>query len=63
MGDSESCSSRASEWSPGQCRERSLKVEVFQEVHHRLKELNVEEAAQPGFEDELWAHFCMLPLR
>ncbi|KAL0351701.1 UNVERIFIED_CONTAM: Serine/threonine-protein kinase STY46 [Sesamum calycinum] len=28
----------------------------------RLKEF-VEEAAEPGFEDELWAHFTMLPLR
>ncbi|XP_073140394.1 serine/threonine-protein kinase STY46-like isoform X2 [Henckelia pumila] len=63
MGDSDSCSSRASEWSPSRGRERGLKAEVFQEVKHRLKELEVDEAAGPGFEDELWAHFCMLPLR
>ncbi|KAL7155560.1 hypothetical protein ABFS83_03G083300 [Erythranthe nasuta] len=39
------------------------KVAVFNEVMCRLRELNVEEAAESGFEDELWAHFSMLPLR
>ncbi|KAL8059311.1 hypothetical protein ABFX02_03G077700 [Erythranthe guttata] len=39
------------------------KVAVFNEIMCRLRELNVEEAAEPGFEDELWAHFSMLPLR
>ncbi|KAL0314506.1 UNVERIFIED_CONTAM: Serine/threonine-protein kinase STY46 [Sesamum angustifolium] len=63
MGDSEGCSSRQSEWSPVQTRKRRQKVEVFHEVLQRLKELDVEEAAEPGFEDELWAHFTMLPLR
>ncbi|KAL0360480.1 UNVERIFIED_CONTAM: Serine/threonine-protein kinase STY46 [Sesamum radiatum] len=63
MGDSEGCSSRQSEWSPVQSRKRRQKVEVFHEVLQRLKELDVEEAAEPGFEDELWAHFTMLPLR
>ncbi|KAI3464760.1 hypothetical protein Pfo_021423 [Paulownia fortunei] len=63
MGDSESCSSRQSEWSPVQSRKRRQKVEVFHEVLYRLRELDVEEAAEPGFEDELWAHFSMLPLR
>ncbi|KAK4429446.1 Serine/threonine-protein kinase STY46 [Sesamum alatum] len=63
MGDSEGCSSRQSEWSPLQSRKRRQKVEVFHEVLQRLKELDVEEAAEPGFEDELWAHFTMLPLR
>ncbi|KAG8378000.1 hypothetical protein BUALT_Bualt08G0092600 [Buddleja alternifolia] len=63
MGDSESCSSRQSEWSPVQSRKRRQKIEVFQEVLIRLRELDVEEAAEPGFEDELWAHFSMLTLR
>ncbi|CAA0831107.1 ACT-like protein tyrosine kinase family protein [Striga hermonthica] len=63
MGDSESCSSRQSEWSPVQSRKTRQKVEVFNEVLTRLRELDVEEANEPGFEDELWAHFSMLPLR
>ncbi|KAL3641041.1 Serine/threonine-protein kinase sty46 [Castilleja foliolosa] len=64
MGDSESSSSsRRSEWSPVQSRKRRQKVEVFNEVLCRLRELDVENANEPGFEDELWAHFSMLPLR
>lgn len=63
MGDSQSCSSRQSEWSPVQSRKSRQKIEVFHEVLCRLRELEVEEAAEPGFEDELWAHFSMLPLR
>ncbi|KAG6390622.1 hypothetical protein SASPL_148360 [Salvia splendens] len=63
MGDSESCSSRQSEWSPLQTRKRRHKIEVFHEVLCRLRELEIEEAAEPGFEDELWAHFNMFPLR
>ncbi|XP_047959594.1 serine/threonine-protein kinase STY8-like isoform X2 [Salvia hispanica] len=63
MGDSESCSSRQSEWSPLQTRKRRQKIEVFHEVLCRLRELEIEEAAEPGFEDELWAHFNMFPLR
>ncbi|KAK6131342.1 hypothetical protein DH2020_034910 [Rehmannia glutinosa] len=63
MGDSESCSSRQSEWSPVQSRKRRQKVEVFNEVLCRLRELDVEEADEPGFEEDLWAHFSMLPLR
>ncbi|GFP98238.1 serine/threonine-protein kinase ht1 [Phtheirospermum japonicum] len=64
MGDSESSSSsRQSECSPVQSRKRRQKVEVFNEVLCRLRELDVEDANEPGFEDELWAHFSMLPLR
>jgi len=32
-------------------------------VIRRFRESNDEEANQPGFEDELWAHFTKLPLR
>lgn len=63
MGDSESCSSRKSEWSPVQSRKQRHKVEVFHEVLHRLRELQVTEADEPGFQDELWTHFTMLPQR
>ncbi|XP_019243225.1 PREDICTED: serine/threonine-protein kinase STY46-like isoform X2 [Nicotiana attenuata] len=44
-------------------RKRREKVEIFQEVLRRLRESNDEEANQPDFEDELWAHFTKLPLR
>ncbi|CAA2988443.1 serine threonine- kinase STY46-like isoform X1 [Olea europaea subsp. europaea] len=62
MGDSESCSSRASEWSPIQSRKKRQKIEVYYEVLRRFRELNGEEALSPEFEAELWSHFSMLPL-
>ncbi|KAL6492993.1 hypothetical protein OROGR_032752 [Orobanche gracilis] len=63
MGDSESCSSRQSEWSPVWNRKSRQKVEVCNELLYRLRELDVEEANEPGFEEELSAHFSMLPPR
>lgn len=38
-------------------------MEVYDEVLCRLKESDDEDAALPGFEDELWAHFNRLPTR
>ncbi|CAL5383402.1 unnamed protein product [Camellia sinensis] len=61
MEDTESCSSRASESVP--TRKRRQKVEVYHEIVRRLRDSNNEEASQPGFEDELWAHFNRLPIR
>lgn len=63
MGDAESCSSRAVDFSPIQCRKQRQKVEVYEEVLCRLKETNEQETRQPGFEDELWTHFYRLPKR
>ncbi|KAL6524881.1 hypothetical protein OROMI_030474 [Orobanche minor] len=63
MGESESCSSRQSEWSPVRNRKSRQKVEVCNEVLCRLRELGLEEANEPGFEEELSAHFSMLPPR
>lgn len=63
MGDSRSCSSQQSEWSPVQSRKRKQKIEVYNEVLCRLRELDVDEAFEPGFEDDLWAHFNMFSLR
>ncbi|CAN4095470.1 unnamed protein product [Withania somnifera] len=64
MEDAVSCSSRGlSELSRNHTRKRREKIEVFQQVLRRLRESNDEEANQPGFEDELWAHFTKLPLR
>ncbi|XP_076904193.1 serine/threonine-protein kinase STY46-like [Bidens hawaiensis] len=63
--DTESCcSSRASAATVAVAsRKRRPKVEVYQEVLRRLREANCEEASVPGFEDELWSHFCRLPVR
>ncbi|XP_044511950.1 serine/threonine-protein kinase STY46-like isoform X2 [Mangifera indica] len=63
MGDAESCSSRAVDFSPSQCRKQRQKVEVYEEVLCSLKETNEQETRQPGFEDELWTHFYRLPKR
>ncbi|KAI3431982.1 uncharacterized protein J3R85_007640 [Psidium guajava] len=47
----------------GRHRRRRRKVDVFNEVLRRLKEVDHEEASRPGFEDDLWAHFNRLPIR
>ncbi|XP_058213886.1 serine/threonine-protein kinase STY46-like [Rhododendron vialii] len=45
-------------------RQQMTKREVYNEVLRRLKESpNVEEVEQPGFDDQLWAHFNRLPTR
>ncbi|KAF3446845.1 hypothetical protein FNV43_RR12025 [Rhamnella rubrinervis] len=64
MGDTESCSSRAVDLSPTtQSRKHKQKVDIYNDVLSRLRDLNVAESWLPGFEDELWAHFCRLPTR
>ncbi|XP_021641347.2 serine/threonine-protein kinase STY46 isoform X2 [Hevea brasiliensis] len=63
MGDAESCSSRAVDFVPSQCRNQRQTFEVYNEVLRRLRDSNDEEARLPGFEDRLWAHFCRLPTR
>ncbi|KAL4278063.1 hypothetical protein GQ457_03G037820 [Hibiscus cannabinus] len=63
MGDTESCSSRAVDFAPTQRREHRQKIEVFNGVLCRLRDLNIEESTFPAFEDELWAHFSRLPTR
>lgn len=63
MGDTESCSSRVCNSWWNQNRKQRQKVEVYNEVLSRLRELNVPEATVPGFEEELWAHFYRLPTR
>ncbi|XP_076883495.1 serine/threonine-protein kinase STY46-like [Bidens hawaiensis] len=72
MDDNESCSSRSMDSSPSRSvanssttgqRHQMKKLEVYNEVLHRLKEADNEEANQPGFEDELLAHFNRLPAR
>ncbi|KAL9395452.1 hypothetical protein Peur_009705 [Populus x canadensis] len=60
MGDTESCSSRAVYFVP---RNQRQKLDVFNDVLWHLKESNDKEATRPGFEDELWTHFCRLPTR
>ncbi|KAK8585214.1 hypothetical protein V6N13_139149 [Hibiscus sabdariffa] len=63
MGDTESCSSRAVDFAPTQRREQRQKIEVYNGVLCRLRDLNIEESTFPAFEDELWAHFSRLPTR
>ncbi|KAJ6708672.1 SERINE/THREONINE-PROTEIN KINASE TNNI3K-RELATED [Salix koriyanagi] len=60
MEDTESCSSRAVDFVP---RNQRQKLDVFNDVLFRLIESNDKEATRPGFEDELWTHFCRLPTR
>ncbi|PSS21779.1 Serine/threonine-protein kinase [Actinidia chinensis var. chinensis] len=61
--DNESCGSRVVEPSPANSRQQRRKLEVYNEVLRRLRESNNQEAKEPGFEDELWAHFNRLPAR
>ncbi|KAM0049225.1 putative dual-specificity kinase TKL-Pl-4 family [Helianthus debilis subsp. tardiflorus] len=42
---------------------RHQKLEVYNEILRRLKESDHDEAKQPGFDDELLAHFNRLPNR
>ncbi|KAJ9704523.1 hypothetical protein PVL29_002874 [Vitis rotundifolia] len=64
MEDNESCSSRVHDSSsPAQSRQQRQKLEVYNEVLRRLKDSDNEEAFEPGFDEELWAHFVRLPTR
>ncbi|KAL2936994.1 Serine/threonine-protein kinase STY46 [Bienertia sinuspersici] len=44
-------------------RHHRQKLEVYNEVLRKLKELNNPESLVPCFDDELWAHFHRLPAR
>ncbi|XP_058753492.1 serine/threonine-protein kinase STY46-like isoform X3 [Vicia villosa] len=67
--DNESCGSgvhhRTSSTSsaPSQSRQHRQKLEVYDEILRRLISTGNEEALQPGFNDQLWAHFNRLPTR
>ncbi|XP_051132708.1 serine/threonine-protein kinase STY46-like [Andrographis paniculata] len=61
MEDNESCSRREGESSKS--RHRRKKLEVYNEVLRRLKEADHPESREPGFDDQLWAHFNRLPTR
>ncbi|KAF5786223.1 putative dual-specificity kinase TKL-Pl-4 family [Helianthus annuus] len=73
MEGNESCSSRSMSPSPSPSRtaannssghrHQMKKLEVYNEVLNRLKESDNEEANEPGFDDELLAHFNRLPTR
>ncbi|KAG5582032.1 hypothetical protein H5410_052659 [Solanum commersonii] len=63
MEDTGSCGSRVVDSAPANSRQHRKKLEVYNEVLRRLKESNNNEAQQPGFDDELWAHFNRLPTR
>ncbi|KAI8549381.1 hypothetical protein RHMOL_Rhmol06G0020200 [Rhododendron molle] len=57
MGDTESCSSTATESASTKRRMRRQKFDVYEDICQRLRASENEEASQPGFEDELWSHF------
>ena len=63
MADTESCSSRAVDFAPIQSRKLRQKIDVYNEFLCRFRDLNIEEASFPAFEDELWTHFSRLPTR
>ncbi|KAK2405517.1 ACT protein tyrosine kinase family protein [Trifolium repens] len=69
MEDNESCGSgvhhctSSSSSIPGQSRHHRQKLEVYNEILRRLNDSGNEEAMQPGFSDQLWAHFNRLPSR
>ncbi|XP_059461377.1 serine/threonine-protein kinase STY46-like isoform X2 [Corylus avellana] len=63
MEDTESCISRDVDFAPTLSRKQRQKVEVYNQVLHRLRDLRFAETSLPGFEDELWAHFHRLPAR
>ncbi|KAF1879191.1 hypothetical protein Lal_00047864 [Lupinus albus] len=46
-----------------QSRQHRHKLEVYNEILRRLKDSGNDEAMQPGFDDQLWAHFNRLPTR
>lgn len=65
-GCTESSSSRVMEssYSPNnKSRRLRAKVDAYNEILWRLRELRVKEAMRPDFEDDLWAHFSRLPNR
>ncbi|CAI9765428.1 unnamed protein product [Fraxinus pennsylvanica] len=63
MKDKESCSSRVEELVATKNSRHWKKVEVYNEVLRRLKDLKHPEAQEPDFDDQLWAHFNRLPAR
>ncbi|XP_047321842.1 serine/threonine-protein kinase STY46-like [Impatiens glandulifera] len=65
MEDNESCGSRVveSSSSPANARHHRMKLEAYNEVLRRLKDSDIHEAQQPGFDNELWIHFNRLPAR
>ncbi|GMP37389.1 hypothetical protein CsSME_00009096 [Camellia sinensis var. sinensis] len=63
MEDNESCGSRVVDSLQANSRQQRRNLEVYNEVLRRLKESNNPEAIEPGFDDELWAHFNRLPTR
>ncbi|KAF8020625.1 hypothetical protein BT93_G1154 [Corymbia citriodora subsp. variegata] len=61
MEDSASCVSQAPLASSSPSRRR--KRDVYDEILRRLRRSGHDEAARPGFDDELWSHFARLPTR
>ncbi|KAF5199604.1 Serine/threonine-protein kinase, partial [Thalictrum thalictroides] len=65
IDDNESCGSRstADSCSATNHFQYRQKLEVYNEVLRRLKDLNHDETNLSGFDDDLWSHFNKLPTR
>lgn len=57
MGENSSCGSRAVDSNSYFGRKQAQKALVCNQIINRLRELQVEEAAHPDFEEQLIAHF------
>ncbi|XP_039134850.1 serine/threonine-protein kinase STY46-like [Dioscorea cayenensis subsp. rotundata] len=63
MEETESCGSRAVGSPTTHTPQQRQKLDVYNEVLRRLKDLDCPDARSPSFDDELWAHFNRLPAR
>ncbi|KAF9621751.1 hypothetical protein IFM89_027605 [Coptis chinensis] len=61
INDNESCGSRSTDLSSNNPWQQKQKLQVYNEVLRRLKDLNNQESNLPGFDDDLWSHFQRLP--
>lgn len=59
----DSCGSKVVESSPRKSGPQRKKLEVYNNVLRRLKEVDHPEAQEPAFDDRLWEHFKRLPAR
>lgn len=63
IDNNESCGSRSMDFSSINPSPHSQKLVVYNEILRRLKDLNIDETNDPGFEDDLLSHFNKLPAR
>ncbi|XP_073033988.1 serine/threonine-protein kinase STY46-like isoform X6 [Primulina eburnea] len=59
----DSCGSKVVESAPRKTGPQQKKLEVYNNVLRRLKEVDHPEAQEPAFDDHIWEHFNRLPAR